>query len=110
MRSTSVKDDVLILTPYRFADKALRSAVGAHTFAAFPDILFEIIRKNIKKYRIQRGMTAAQLAEKAGLGHNYLRQIESEKDRHHVSLVSLYKISVALEVSIDALITQKEDQ
>ena len=68
------------------------------------ETFFETIRKNIKRYRTQQGLTAAQLAEKAGLGHDYLRQIESEKDRHHVSLVSLYKISTALNVSIDTLI------
>ena len=65
------------------------------------ETFYNIIRKNVKKYRVQQGMTAAQLAEKAGLGHDYLRQIESEKDRHHVSLISLYKISVALHVSMD---------
>lgn len=68
------------------------------------ETFYDVIRKNIKKYRVQRGMTAAQLAEKAGLGHDYLRQIESEKDRHHVSLISLYKISMALNISMDTLI------
>ena len=42
------------------------------------ETFYNIIRKNVKKYRVQQGMTAAQLAEKAGLGHDYLRQIESE--------------------------------
>lgn len=74
------------------------------------EVLFERIRKNIKRYRMQRGITAAQLAEKAGLGHDYLRQIESEKDRHHVSLVSLYKISMALNVSMDALVAEYDDK
>lgn len=55
-------------------------------------------------------MATAQLAEKAGLGHDYLRQIESEKDRHHVSLVSLYKISMALDVSMDVLIAENDDK
>lgn len=68
------------------------------------EAFFETIRKNIKKSRMEQGLTASQLAEKAGLGHDYLRQIESEKDRHHVSLVSLYKIAKALGVSIDKLI------
>ena len=72
------------------------------------EAFYNIIRKNVKKYRVQQGMTAAQLAEKAGLGHDYLRQIESEKDRHHVSLISLYKISVALHVSMDALIADDD--
>lgn len=74
------------------------------------EIFFERIRRNIKHYRTQQGITAAQLAEKAGLGHDYLRQIESEKDRHHVSLVSLYKISMALNVSMDALVTENNDK
>ena len=74
------------------------------------ETFFETIRKNIKRYRTQQGLTAAQLAEKAGLGHDYLRQIESENDRHHVSLVSLYKISKALNVSIDTLIAENDDK
>lgn len=65
---------------------------------------YDTIRRNIIKYRKEQGLTAAALAEKAGLGHDYLRQVESEKDRHHVSLLSLYKISVALGISIDILI------
>lgn len=68
------------------------------------EIFYDTIRANIKKYRTQQRLTAAQLAEKAGLGHDYLRQIESEKDRHHVSLVSLYKISQALGVKMDDLV------
>ena len=74
------------------------------------ETFYERIRKNIKRYRTEQGLTAAQLAEKAGLGHDYLRQIESEKDRHHVSLVSLYKISKALNVSIDTLIAENDDK
>ena len=74
------------------------------------EIFFETIRKNIKHYRTQQGLTAAQLAERAGLGHDYLRQIESEKDRHHVSLISLYKISRALDVTMDALVAVNDDK
>ena len=74
------------------------------------ETFFETIRKNIKRYRTQQGLTAAQLAEKAGLGHDYLRQIESEKDRHHVSLISLYKISMALNISMDALVSENDDK
>ena len=69
------------------------------------ETFYERIRKNIKRYRTEQGLTAAQLAEKAGLGHDYLRQIESEKDRHHVSLISLHKISMALNISMDALVS-----
>lgn len=74
------------------------------------ETFYERIRKNIKRYRTEQGLTAAQLAEKAGLGHDYLRQIESEKDRHHVSLISLYKISMALNISMDALVSENDDK
>lgn len=70
------------------------------------DFFYDTIRRNIKKYRIQRGLTAAALAERAGLSHDYLRQIESEQDRHHVSLISLYKISVALGIRMDKLVEE----
>lgn len=68
---------------------------------------YNIKRHNIRKYSKDRGLTAAALAEKAGLGHDYLRQVESAKDRHHVSLISLYKISQALEVGLDKLVTER---
>lgn len=74
------------------------------------ETFYERIRKNIKRYRTEQGLTAAQLAEKAGLGHDYLRQIESEKDRHHVSLISLHKISMALNISMDALVSENDDK
>lgn len=74
------------------------------------ETFYERIRKNIKRYRTEQRLTAAQLAEKAGLGHDYLRQIESEKDRNHVSLISLYKISMALNISMDALVSENDDK
>jgi len=49
-------------------------------------------------------MTAAELAEIVGLSHDFIRQIESEKVGCNFSVETLYKISVALGVSIDALI------
>ena len=69
----------------------------------FDETIYDIIRRNIKKYRKLRGLTAAQLAEKVGLSHDYIRQIESEKVRYNFSLQTFYKISVALNVGMDKL-------
>lgn len=69
----------------------------------FDETIYDIIRRNIKKYRKLRGLTAAQLAEKVGLSHDYIRQIESEKVRYNFSLETFYKISVALNVGMDKL-------
>ena len=68
------------------------------------ETIYDIIRRNIKKYRKIRGLTSAQLAEKVNLSHDFIRQIESEKTRYNFSVETLYKIAVALDVGLDDLI------
>lgn len=70
----------------------------------FDENIYNTIRKNIKKYRKERGLTSAQLAEMIDLSHDFIRQIESEKVGYNFSVETFYKISVALEVSLDKLI------
>ena len=74
----------------------------------FDENIYNTIRKNIKKYRKERGLTSAQLAEMVGLSHDFIRQIESEKVGYNFSVETFYKISVALEVSLDKLIEKNE--
>ena len=66
--------------------------------------VYDIIRRNIKKYRKEKGITSAQLAEMVGLSHDFICQIESEKTRYNFSVETLYKISVALDVSLDKFV------
>ena len=65
--------------------------------------VYDVIRRNIKRYRKAKGMTSAELAEKVGLSHDFIRQIESEKTRYNFSVETFYKISLALGVSMDVL-------
>lgn len=74
----------------------------------FDENIYNTIRKNIKKYRKERGLTSAQLAEVVDLSHDFIRQIESEKVGYNFSVETFYKISVALEVSLDKLIEKNE--
>lgn len=69
-----------------------------------PESIYDVIRRNIKKYRKMRGMTSAQLAEKTNLSHDFIRQIESEKTRYNFSVETFYKIAVALNVELDKLV------
>ena len=39
----------------------------------FKTNIYDIIRRNIKKYRKERGMTSAQLAELVDLSHDFIR-------------------------------------
>lgn len=66
--------------------------------------LHTIVCKNIKKYRIQRGLTQQVLSEKIDMSHEYLRQLESCKGQKDFTFYSLYKISVALDIPIDDFI------
>jgi transcriptional regulator with XRE-family HTH domain len=70
----------------------------------FDDNIYNTIRHNIKKYRREKGITSAQLAEMVDLSHDFIRQIESDKVRYNFSVETFYKISVALGISLDSLI------
>ena len=61
--------------------------------------IYDIIRINIKKIRQEKGLTQAQLAEKADLSHDYIRQIEYLKVANTFSVDTLYRIAKALEIN-----------
>ena len=68
--------------------------------------LFNIIGNNIKYYRklynLKKGkMTQEQLAELADVSTALIGNLESNKIQQGVSVVTLWKISKALEISIE---------
>lgn len=74
----------------------------------FDNDIYNTIRRNIRKYRKEKGITSAQLAELVGLSHDFIRQIQSEKAGYNFSVDTLYKISVALGVGMDKLAEQRD--
>lgn len=70
----------------------------------FDTNIYDTIRKNIRKYRKERGITSAKLAELVDLSHDFIRQIQSDKAAYNFSVDTFYRISVALGVSMDDLI------
>ena len=70
----------------------------------FDDHIYNTKRHKIKKCRKEKGLTAAEVAELIGRSHDFVRQIESEKVAYNFSVETLYRISVALDVSLDKLI------
>ncbi len=61
--------------------------------------IYEQISRNIKKYRNEAGITQAELAEKVGVSHEFIRRNESKKGKKSFSVDTLWKISVALDIS-----------
>lgn len=76
--------------------------------------IYEQISKNIKKYRKQAGISQAELAERVGVSHEFIRRNESRKGRKSFSVDTIWKISLALdidpgllfEINMDELIQQ----
>ena len=60
-----------------------------------------LICQNIKKYRNIKNVSLMDLAEAVDVTPEHLKRIESVNDRNNISLITLYKISVVLNVSID---------
>lgn len=71
----------------------------------FDNNIYDTIRQNIKRYRKEKGITSAELAEMTGMSHDFIRQLQSNsKHTYNFSVETFYKISVALGVSMDKLI------
>ncbi len=64
---------------------------------------FNVVRYNIKKYRIEAGLTQQQLADKAGVTMNYIAKIESTKMQRGFTITVLGHIADALEIDIREL-------
>lgn len=79
-----------------------------HKNIEFDNDIYNTIRKNIKRYRTEKGITSAELAEITGLSHDFIRQLQSNsKKTYNFSVETFYKISVALDVSMDKLIEKQ---
>ena len=61
--------------------------------------IYEQISKNIKKYRNIAGISQAELAERVGVSHEFIRRNESKKGRKSFSVDTIWKISVALDIN-----------
>ena len=60
--------------------------------------IYEQISKNIKKYRKQAGISQAELAERVGVSHEFIRRNESKKGKKSFSVDTVWKISLALDI------------
>lgn len=67
----------------------------------FDDNIIETIAYNVIKYRKINGITQEQLAVDIGVSPEFIRKFESTRRSEGLSLLSLYKISIVLNTSID---------
>ena len=60
--------------------------------------IYEQIARNIKKYRKIAGITQAELSERIGVSHEFIRRNESKKGKKSFSVDTVWKISIALDI------------
>ena len=66
----------------------------------------ELLAKNIKKIRLQKGLSQNQLAEILNISREHLAKIETTK--RSMSLKLLFKLSEVLNISLAELFTFKD--
>ena len=64
---------------------------------------YDIVRKNIKKYRKSASLTQQELADKIEVSMHYISQIESAKPNKYFTLVVIGRIADALNIDIRQL-------
>lgn len=67
----------------------------------FDDKFIVKVSNNIKKYRLEAGITQEQLAVDVGKSYDFIRRLEYKKGAIGCSIDTLYKISVVLGITMD---------
>lgn len=70
---------------------------------------YDIVRKNIRKYRKLANLTQQELADEIDVSMHYISQIESTKPNKYFTLVIIGRIADALNIDIKQLFDTIEE-
>ena len=62
---------------------------------------YEIVRANIKKYRIANNLTQQDLAALSGVSRQYICDIENKNRNKHITIAVLGRIADSLDIDIE---------
>ena len=63
--------------------------------------IIRVFSQNVRKYRLQKGMSQEELADKANLHRTYISAVECE--RRSIALENIQRIADALEIETSLL-------
>jgi len=72
--------------------------------------VYEIISKNIRRYRKEANITQEELAMKANYSHQFIRRIEAPNVKKTFSLDTIYCISKALDKDFSDMFIERTDE
>ena len=70
------------------------------TYIHDDEYYYTIIRRNIKKFRLEQNLTQQDLADMTDLSREYICDIENNKRAKHLTIAVLGRIADALNVDI----------
>ena len=70
------------------------------TFIHDDEYYYEIVRLNIKRYRLENNLTQQDLADLTGLSRQYICDIENKSRNKHLTIAVLGRIADALNIEI----------
>ena len=62
---------------------------------------YEIVRANIKKYRLENNLTQQDLADLSGVSRQYICDIENKNRNKHITIAVLGRIADSLDIDIE---------
>lgn len=68
--------------------------------------LYDVVGRNIKKFRLAKGMTQEQLCNQAAISLSYLGKIEAPNCHKSISLSALNQIANALNTDLTSLLKE----
>ena len=66
------------------------------TYTHDDEYYYQVIRKNLKKYRAERHLTQQELADMTNMSREYICDIENESRHKHLTIAVLGRIAEAL--------------
>ena len=66
--------------------------------------IYEMIAANIKQTRKEAKLTQAELAERCGFSHEFIRRIEAPNSKKYFSIDTLVRIADALDINAGELL------
>lgn len=72
--------------------------------------IYEVVSRNIQKQRKLKGLTQEQLAEKIEYSTQFISNIESKKNHQTMSLGTLWRIALILNIDISLLFKDENNK